>query len=1042
MSRRKLFTFLVLAAVLALPWGSGPAWAQTLTWTQPVPNPAVNYDLPNFAYSPILPKFVDQLVVPGTGTTDIPIAAGVAQPDGSRLYYLALGDYTAWRFHANLPATKLRSYYQTNSTGTAIVGPRSYLGPIIVAQRGVPTRFKFWNRLGPSTTTGKLFLPVDETLMGAGAYSGVVMPWGTVVNGTFTQNRAAIHLHGGNTPWVSDGTPHQWITPVNDPTNYPKGLSFKNVPDMSESVKDVTVYNARDGLSTHYYTNDQSSRLMFYHDHALGLTRLNVYAGEAAGFLLTDNLEEDLITRNILPQGVQKNAQSVVRYGTPLIIQDKTFVNNNNPLPAGYTAAGGDPNYNANFNTTVTDPLWNTASWGGNGSLWFPHVYMPNQLPLDGTLTSVGRWDYGPWFWPPISVQNAMLPTISAVPEAFMDTPIVNGKAYPYINVDRKAYRFRILNACNDRSLNLQLYYANNSGPIGTPGSALYDANLSTYPVLDDVTLGRVTSMPVDAAHGNANSDVIMVPAIGITYNVTLPDGTVTTSRVPRDVRTGGVPDPRQAGPAIIQIGSEGGFLPKPAILNHPPAPIDFDYDPKSATYGFIRNYVGQGYDQVGYTLCMGPAERADVIIDFSSVPAGSTIILYNDAPAAFPLFDRRYDFYTGNPDFSGTASAGGAGGTITTRPGFGPNTRTIMKFVVGSTTGAPVNPNLAAELLAAYKASHTTVDDPQYLVPTPETNAAGLTNDPNPVVVDNRFGVLTGQIPTIGGYPVFLKTIVEDFDPGYGRMFAILGTERTSLDPAGQNAFGYKYVDPVTEDQPDGQTQVWVLIHNGIDTHTLHFHLWNVQVINRLGWDNTVRPIDANELGWKESIRVNALETTIVALRPKSQILPFGLPKSVRPLDVTNPIGTSTEFTNPGPNGLPTTNVVTDFDWEYVWHCHLLGHEENDMMRAVILRVPTQLPSPVTGLAVTAVGGTISWIDPTPAAAVTTPGNQQNEVNFEIQRSTSAGFTTWLATIKAPANATSVADRAPNGGPVPYYYRMRAVNASGNGPWSAVVVK
>ncbi len=39
--------------------------------------------------------------------------------------------------------------------------------------------------------------------------------------------------------------------------------------------------------------------------------------------------------------------------------------------------------------------------WGGVGALWFPHVYMPNQNPYDNSGPHpMGRWDYGPWFWP------------------------------------------------------------------------------------------------------------------------------------------------------------------------------------------------------------------------------------------------------------------------------------------------------------------------------------------------------------------------------------------------------------------------------------------------------------------------------------------------------------------------------------------------------------------------------------------------------------------------------------------------------------------
>ena len=50
----------------------------------------------------------------------------------------------------------------------------------------------------------------------------------------------------------------------------------------------------------------------------------------------------------------------------------------------------------------ATDPTWDVAKYGGKGNLWFPHVYMPNQNPADITgANAYGRWDYGPWFWPP-----------------------------------------------------------------------------------------------------------------------------------------------------------------------------------------------------------------------------------------------------------------------------------------------------------------------------------------------------------------------------------------------------------------------------------------------------------------------------------------------------------------------------------------------------------------------------------------------------------------------------------------------------------------
>ena len=219
------------------------------------------------------------------------------------------------------------------------------------------------------------------------------------------------------------------------------------------------------GAQTFFYTNQQSARLMFYHDHAWGITRLNVYAGEAAGYLLTDAMEQALIA----PGG----ALAGLGVGTPLVIQDKTFV----PSPA---------------QMAKLDPTWDYARWGGEGNLWVPHVYMPAQNPGDPSgMSPFGRWMYGPWFWPPAKdakyppianpyydpacdpnvqafCEPALIPAtpnVSVGMEAFNDTPVVNGTAYPTTTVDPKAYRFRILNAANDRFWNLSVVRGRPDGP-------------------------------------------------------------------------------------------------------------------------------------------------------------------------------------------------------------------------------------------------------------------------------------------------------------------------------------------------------------------------------------------------------------------------------------------------------------------------------------------------------------------------------------------------------------------------------------------------
>ena len=295
-------------------------------------------------------KFVDSL--PGLGLENknnlgqyIPVAV----PDtttypGSDYYEISLVQYTE-QLHSDLQPTTLRGYKQTNTKDPTVSVP-NYFGPMIIAQKDRPVRVKFTNEL-PTGSGGDLFLPVDTSLMGAG-----MTPDGKSM---YTQNRATLHLHGGMTPWISDGTPHQWITPAGEITDYPKGVSVKNVPDMPDPGP---------GSMTFFYSNQQSARVMFYHDHSLGLTRLNVYAGEAGGYLIRDKVEQDLIDQGVIPKDE-----------IPLFIQDKTFVPTDNQLLA-------------------TDPTWDKTKWGGQGNLWFPHVYMPNQNPYDLTGSNpYGRWD-------------------------------------------------------------------------------------------------------------------------------------------------------------------------------------------------------------------------------------------------------------------------------------------------------------------------------------------------------------------------------------------------------------------------------------------------------------------------------------------------------------------------------------------------------------------------------------------------------------------------------------------------------------------------
>jgi hypothetical protein len=155
---------------------------------------------------------------------------------------------------------------------------------------------------------------------------------------------------------------------------------------------------------------------------------------------------------------------------------------------------------------------------------------------------------------------------------------------------------------------------------------------------------------------------------------------------------------------------------------------------------------------------------------------------------------------------------------------------------------------------------------------------------------------------------------------------------------------------------------------------------------------------------------------------------VPFKLPNSIRPLDVTMPIGSTVGFTNVDPNGNPITPAITNklvnFGWEYVYHCHILGHEENDMMRPVVVAVPPEAPS----LTVVLSGGklVLFWTD-----------NSLNETQWVVQRMNGTGAWSNLATINSTTQATqgttlTYTDATYKANGIPYSYRVMASNNVG----------
>ncbi len=210
---------------------------------------------------------------------------------------------------------------------------------MIVAKRRRPVKLKITNLL-PS----QHILPYDptaiDTLMGAEV-------------GERT-DRIAVHLHGGLVHWQHDGGPFSWFSNALNPGGSVHGSSFLN--------------GAGPGAAIYDYPNDQSARMVWYHDHAYGITRTNAYAGLASAYLITDDAETTLVNLGIIPSAM-----------LPLVIQDKSFWD------------GG-----------ITDPGYDSVVPAGasSGSLWYPHTYEGPEL-ADMTIpaacgSGTGRWDLDP----------------------------------------------------------------------------------------------------------------------------------------------------------------------------------------------------------------------------------------------------------------------------------------------------------------------------------------------------------------------------------------------------------------------------------------------------------------------------------------------------------------------------------------------------------------------------------------------------------------------------------------------------------------------
>jgi FtsP/CotA-like multicopper oxidase with cupredoxin domain len=649
--------------------------------------------------------------------------------------------------------------YQIND-GTNTFGP-SYPAHTIVAQQGVPTQVHYVNNLVPfGTLPGPLlqkFLTVDVSFHWANPTNLPMMVTdpttkAQVGNPGFYNGPqpTVVHLHGFEGPSAFDGGADSWFTP---------GTTIKGPSFVTD---------------TYTYINTQDPTTLWYHDHVLGETRLNVYAG-LAGFYLLRGALETAVTPS-LPSGNQE---------VELVIQDRMF--------------------------------------DTNGQLFFP-----DGNPAGGGLNG-----------------DPSNPTVHpyAIPEFFGNVMIVNGKSWPYMNVEPRRYRLRFLNGCNARML----------------GMTLVDQNTPPNP-----------------------------------------------------------------GPAIWQIGSDGGLFDQPV-----PMVVPTDAPPPFGP-GLAVNLPLPYSTTILPQLFIAPAERADVIVDFTGLTG--TFTLVNGSPAPFPSGGTQFD-----PNLQGQ----------------------IMQFRVNqplSSTDVSFNPAvLNATLRSGTNKMVRLAAGQGFLAP-------GVQPDKF-----RRLALIEKEGPDgQGGGPAEVLLNNAHYD-GI--------SEATGLPITGSKQFNGPNSPWITEVPQIGSTEIWEFVNLTPDAHPIHMHLIQFQVLNRQvfnvgdvvppltttpsyrlnAWEpafpggatiwgdgpppggvpnpqaylqipvGNVIPPDPNEAGWKDTLKMFTGTITRVVARFAPQSVPISGVSAGQNKFAFDPTATlavaKDAFGYPGGPG-------------YLWHCHILDHEDNDMMR------------------------------------------------------------------------------------------------------------
>lgn len=351
----------------------------------------------------IISKYIQPLVIPPA----MPRADKLKLAKGKQVTYyeIACRQFQQQILPPGLPPTSVWSYGAAALPGTVFQGGSFHYPAFTIESKfTTPTRVKWINGLVDSAGNYlPHLLPIDQTLHWANP--------GNVAHGMdptpYTGPVPLVtHVHGAHTTEYSDGFAEAWFLPAN--ANIPAGYAqtgpvYEEFKGKAEAAG-VGPWDA--GTAVFEYPNDQRATTLWYHDHTLGMTRANVYAGPAGFYLLRGgpgDLVLDTAGRTATlpgPAPALGDLPGMTYFEIPIAIQDRSF--------------------------------------NADGSLFYPD----SRFFFDGAT-------------PEFLIPNGDLPPIWN-PEFFGNMMVVNGRTWPFLDVQQRRYRFRFLNGCNSRFLILR----------------------------------------------------------------------------------------------------------------------------------------------------------------------------------------------------------------------------------------------------------------------------------------------------------------------------------------------------------------------------------------------------------------------------------------------------------------------------------------------------------------------------------------------------------------------------------------------------------